>query len=137
VRFKPGYDTMQAFLLKRMQLGLIVEDTLDDAIQVSGGLFREMCRVMRTAIDAAVENGHARIEHTDVARAEAEIRSEYRRFLTQEQREVLRAIRNHNRYDEPEKIAPLLQVLAALEYKNDEVWCDVHPALNKLLDEAV
>ena len=90
-----------------------------------------------SAIDAAMENGHARVERADVARAETEIRSEYRRFLTQEQRNVLRAIRNHNRYDEPERIAPLLQVLAALEYKNDEVWCDVHPALNKLLDEAV
>jgi hypothetical protein len=40
------------------------------------------------AIHWAVGNRHARVERADVAKAEAEIRSEYRRFLTQEQREA-------------------------------------------------
>jgi hypothetical protein len=67
---------------------------------------------------------------------EAEIRGEYRRFLTKEQRKILRIVRERNYYDEPEKIAPPLQTLAALEYADDEPWWDAHPALYKLLDEA-
>jgi len=29
----------------------------------------------------------------------------------------------------------LMQMLAALEYRNDENWCDVHPVLIPLLEE--
>jgi hypothetical protein len=134
-RHQPGYDTMQAFVQKRMDASLIEQDALDAAIWTSGGLFREMCRIMRSAIDHALDRQRERIELDDVRKAEAEIRSEYQRILTQEQRTILRSLRTHNRYDEPEKIAPLMQMLAALEYKNDEVWCDIHPALYKLVDE--
>lgn len=131
-----GYQTMRQFVWKRMQADLIAEDALEAAIRVSGGLFREMARVMRIALDRASAAGRGRIEVEDVAGAEAEIRGEYRRFLLKEQRATLRAIRAHNRYDEPDKVAPLLQSLAALEYANGEPWCDVHPALHQLLDEA-
>lgn len=135
VRHQPGYDTMQEFVQKRMDASLIAEDALEAAIWTSGGVFREMCRIMRSAIDHALDKQHERIELADVQKAEAEIRSEYQRILTQEQRTILRSLRTHNRYNEPEKIVPLMQMLAALEYKNDEVWCDIHPALYKLVDE--
>ena len=134
-RNSEGYRTMQMFVRKRMEPGLIADDALDAAIHISGGLFREMARVMRSAIDRASAAGRTRVELDDVRKAEAEIRGEYRRFLTREQRVVLRAVREHNQYDEPDKIAPLLQMLAVLEYANGEPWCDIHPALDKLLDE--
>lgn len=130
-----GYQTMRHFVWKRMDAQLIADDALDAAITVSGGLFREMARVMRAAIDRASAAGRAEIQTEDVQKAEAEIRGEYRRFLTKEQRAILCDVRDHNQYDEPDKIAPLLQSLAVLEYVNGEPWCDIHPALNKLLDE--
>jgi len=130
-----GYRTMQLFVHKRMLSELITNEALEAAIHTSGGLFREMARVMRSSIDHASAVGRKRIEIEDVQKAEAEIRGEYRRFLTREQREVLNDVRQNNRYDEPEKIAPLLQMLAVLEYANGEPWCDVHPALLKLLGE--
>jgi len=131
-----GYQAMQMFVHKRMFPDLITAEALEAAITTSGGVFREMARIVRGAIGQIRVGQRARIEIEDVQRAEAEIRGEYRRFLTKEQRAVLRAIRSHNRYDEPDKVAPLLQMLAALEYANGEPWCDVHPALHKLLDEA-
>ena len=134
-RNSEGYRTMRMFVRKRMEPGLIADDALDAAIRISGGLFREMARVMRSAIDRASASGRTRVELDDVQKAEAEIRGEYRRFLTREQRAVLRAVRAHNQYDQPDKIAPLLQVLAVLEYANGEPWCDIHPVLGKLLDE--
>lgn len=130
-----GYYTMSLFVHRRMEPELITPDALNAAIRASGGVFREMCRVMRHAVDRAQVAGRSRIEVEDVELAEAEIRGEYRRILTAEQRALLRDVRARNRLDEPDKIAPLLQILAVLEYANGEPWCDAHPALYRLLDE--
>ena len=102
---------------------------------MSGGVFRELMRILRNAIDRGLEAEHARVEEDDVAAAAAEIRGEYRRILNIEQRHTLARIRATNQLDDPDRVATLLQLLAVLEYANGEPWYDVHPALNKLLDE--
>ena len=130
-----GYQAMRAFVHKRMQPDLITAEALDEAVRAGGGVFREMGRVMRHAIDRAMEAGRGQIALKDVRRAEAEIRGEYRRILTGEQRDFLRQVRHDNRLRDPDKAAPLLQLLALLEYANDEPWYDAHPALYPLLDE--
>lgn len=130
---RTGYKTMRDFVAKRMDLALIGPQALKQAVKISGGVFRELSRVMRFAVRNGRKNGKISLEH--VRLAEAEIRGEYRRILTSEQRAVLQNVYRTNQYDEPEKIAPLLQILAALEYADDEPWCDVHPALISLLTE--
>ncbi|MFQ5616023.1 MAG: hypothetical protein ACE5GO_06150 [Anaerolineales bacterium] len=132
---REGYRTLRSFIIQRMHPGLITGDAVRLAAEMSGGVFRELARVMRSALDRALEAGRARIEDVDVAGAAAEIRGEYRRILTPEQRELLQEIRGHNQLTHPHALAPLLQMLAVLEYANGEPWCDVHPALEKLLDE--
>jgi hypothetical protein len=94
-----------------------------------------MCRLMRYAIGRARINDASRVELPDVKRAGAEIRNEYRRILTSEQRDLLREVHEHNRLDHPDELGPLMQMLAALEYRNDENWCDAHPVLIPLLKE--
>lgn len=130
-----GYQAMRAFVHKRMQSQLITAEALDEAVRAGGGVFREMGRVMRHAIDRAMEAGREQITLADVRRAEAEVRGEYRRILTGEQRQLLRQVRQDNRLPDPSEAAPLLQMLAMLEYSNDEPWYDAHPALYPLLDE--
>jgi len=34
-----------------------------------------------------------------------------------------------------DRLRPLLQLLAVLEYRNGENWCDIHPVLRKLINE--
>jgi len=130
---KEGYATMREFVHKRANPNLIDALALDEAIRVSGGVFREMARVMRSAVQRARKSGRIEIEHAHGA--EAEIRGEYRRILNADQRALLKRVHETNRLDEPDKIAPLLQILAVLEYANGEPWCDVHPALIDLLAE--
>lgn len=130
---RKGYETMRAFVGKRISLDLIGPRALKHAIKISGGVFREMSRVMRFAVRHGRKNGKIQLEH--VRLAESEIRGEYRRILSSEQRATLLNVYRTNQFDEPEKIAPLLQILAALEYADDEPWCDVHPALIPLLQE--
>jgi hypothetical protein len=134
-RDSQGYQAMRAFVHKRMQSQLITAEALNKAVRAGGGVFREMGRVMRHAIDRAMEAGREQITLEDVRRAEAEIRGEYRRILTSEQRQLLRQVRQDNRLPDPNEAAPLLQMLAMLEYSNDEPWYDAHPALYPLLDE--
>lgn len=134
-RFEPGYATLREAVTRRMAAELIAPDALDLAAEMSGGVFRELMRLLRNAIDRALDAGHERVEEEDVAGAAAEIRGEYRRILSQKQRRTLARIRTSNQLDEPAEVAPLLQILAVLEYANGEPWYDVHPVLNKLLDE--
>lgn len=130
-----GYRVMRMFVHKRMDPELIAPDALEMAIRFGGGVFRETCRVVRIAMDRAMAAGRKRIEVEDVDWAGAEIRNDYRRILTDEQREILRQVCRHNRLSQPDKLGPLLQILAVLEYRNRDNWCDVHPVLVELLNE--
>jgi len=134
-RDREGFRTMREFVHKRMVGDLIANDALDEVVRLSGGLFREAARLMRSSIDRAASSGREKIELEDVHAAAAEIRGEYRRFLTRDQRALLRDLRQHHQVRDPEKIGPLLQILAALEYANGEPWWNVHPVLEPLLDE--
>lgn len=130
---KKGYETMREFVRRRMNLDLISPKALDEAVRLGGGVFGETARVMRSAIQRAYRQKRITMEH--VRSVEKEIRGEYRRILTAEQRALMKDIHATNRLDDPEKVAPLLQFLAVLEYANGDTWCDVHPALVTLLEE--
>ncbi len=130
-----GYETMAKFVHVRMAPRLADEAALEAAISYSGGVFREMARIMRTAIGRARRRRAARMECGDVEWAAAEIRNEYRRILDREDLKLLRKVVENNRLEYNDRLRPLLQLLALLEYRDDENWCDVHPVLRKLLHE--
>lgn len=132
---KDGIRAMRAFVLARMTDTLIAGDALDEAVKNSGGVFREIAHILQRAIDNALARQSARIERVDVAWATAQIRSSFRRLLTQEDYQLLQDVREHNEVRYPERLGPLFHLLAVLEYTNGENWCDVHPALDPLLDE--
>ena len=118
-----------------MDPALISENALNGAITYSGGVFRELARIIRTAIGRARRRRVPKIEMDDIEWAATEIRNEYRRILNKSDLQFLRKIREHNRLEYNDRLRPLLQLLAVLEYRNGENWCDVHPILRRLLDE--
>jgi hypothetical protein len=130
-----GYNTMREFARLRMDTSLIEGQALEDAITYSGGVFREMARIMRTALGQARRRGASKIEGRDVEWATSEIRNEYRRILDRNDLQYLRKVHEHNRLEYNDRLTPLLQLLAILEYRNGENWCDIHPVLRKLLNE--
>ena len=132
---KEGYDTMRRFAELRFDTDLIEPQALEDAITYSGGVFREMARIMRTAIGRARRRGSERVECLDIDWATTEIRNEYRRILDKNDLAFLKKVHEHNRLEYNDRLRPLLQLLAILEYRNGENWCDVHPVLRKLLNE--
>jgi hypothetical protein len=128
-----GYETLRRFAYLRMDPNLIDSSALEEAITYSGGVFREMARIMRTAIGRARRRKATTLQGVDVEWATTEIRNEYRRILDKEDLEILKNVHEHNRLEYNDRLRPLLQLLALLEYRNGENWCDIHPVLRKLL----
>ncbi len=134
VKDQKGYQTMRRFVHVRIDPNLVDSLALEDAITYSGGVFREMARIMRTAIGRARRRRAAKVDLVDVDWATTEIRNEFRRILDKEDIEILKKVRQQNRLEYDGRLRPLLQLLAVLEYRNGENWCDVHPVLRKLLE---
>ncbi len=128
-----GYATMRQFVRSRMAAHLIERQALDAAISYSGGVFREMARIMRTTLGRARRRGARQIEQEDVEMAATEIRNEYRRILDKNDLNFLRKVHEHNRLEYNDRLRPLMQLLAILEYRNGDNWCDIHPVLRRLI----
>ncbi len=137
VRDPSGFYTLKQMVHHRIDkdANLITDEALELAVMMSGGVFRELTQLMRGSINRASTAKRQQIELADVERTAAEIRSHYWRILTAEQRTLLQQIREDNQMRDPEEMAPLLQMLAVLEYDNGKTWCDTHPVLDALLDE--
>jgi hypothetical protein len=130
-----GYKTLREFVHVRMNPNLIDEAALEAAISYSGGVFREMARIMRTAIGRARRRKAARLDCSDIEWSATEIRNEYRRILDKEDLRLIKKVAENNRLEYNDRLTPLLQLLALLEYRDGENWCDVHPVLRKLLND--
>lgn len=133
--YQEGYDTLKKFVHVRMAPALADEAALEAAITYSGGVFREMARIMRTAIGRARRRRASRLDISDVEWAATEIRNEYRRILDKDDLKLLKKVAENNRLEYSDRLRPLLQLLALLEYRDGENWCDVHPVLRKLLND--
>ena len=130
-----GYETLSKFVHVRMSPELIEPPALELAITYSGGVFREMARIMRTAIGRARRRRAGKLDVSDVEWAATEIRNEYRRILDKDDLKLLKKVLENNRMEYNDRLRPLLQLLALLEYRDGDNWCDVHPVLRKLLDD--
>ncbi len=130
---KEGYATLENFLSVRMQPRLIEACAMEQAITYSGGVFRELARIIRTAIGRARRRRASQIEMEDIEWSAQEIRNEYRRILDKEDIKLLKKIHENKQLEYTDRIRPLLQLLALLEYRDEENWCDVHPVLRKML----
>ena len=131
--YQPGYDLLKTFIFKRMKETLIEPETINLAITMGAGVFRESGRIMQIAADSAIEHERDRIIKEDVERAEQEIRSDFKRILRTEDYDILKELYENNEIHGIERIGHLLHNLSVLEYVNDEIWCDIHPTLEKIL----
>jgi hypothetical protein len=129
-----GYKTLEQCVKLRMQENLIMPSALEEAISYSGGVFRELARIIRTGIGRARRRNAEKIDKEDIEWAATEIRNEYRRILDKEDIRLLKKVNKDNRLEYTDRLRSLLQILAVLEYRDEENWCDVHPVLRKMLD---
>ena len=128
-----GFKIMRDFVFRRMSEKLISTQALNYAIKMSGGVFRELARIMQITVDFAIERDSESVQITDVKRAVNELRNEFRRILEEGDYEALNEIYRHQDYEGIDRIRHLLERLLVLEYVNDENWLDIHPVLEEIV----
>ncbi len=135
-RNEAGWALMRQILHQRMHPMMATEDATKGLIEASGGLVRTLIGLTQFAAVNALGRGARRIEQVDVERAVVELRNDFIAALASKDYELLAARHADKRLSNNSGVQDLLQSLALLQYEDEgEAWCDVHPLVEKLLQE--
>ncbi|MGM0574441.1 MAG: hypothetical protein ACQEXJ_01730 [Myxococcota bacterium] len=132
--FEPGRETMRQFALKRMDASLVDEGALEAAVDLGGGLFQQMQRLLQKACTKSVGSKLTRLGLDEVKSAAADLRAELERQLSREDITILHEVHDTLQASSDEATLDLLHYLHLVEYRNSERWCDVNPLLLRTLD---
>lgn len=133
---EPDVETMSKVIQKRISNGNgpnIESDALREAVLMSGGVTRELLRIMQYALSRTGEDGLVTRTHVD--HAVADMRASMQRAVGLNRYETLRKIRTHKELVHVPGDRDLIHNLLVLEYRNHSRWVDVHPVLWALLGE--
>lgn len=145
---REGMDTLRRLVLARMKDRLIDSDALDLLVWANGGTPLWLVFLVQTAALYALErnsdensgenSSENRITLEDAKQAVRELRRELSAPLTRLDIEVLRARHRDRRLTNDAEEQRLLYNGCLIEYTGDEDerWCDAHPALWTLLEQA-
>jgi hypothetical protein len=130
-----GYMLLKEVILKRMEENLMTEEALDEIIESSGGLMVDMMRIMQGASIYALSEKKNVIDISHVRRMVNEIRNDYISILQNKHYEILNKIKEDKdkRIVNEETVQEVLHNLSLLEYRNDDIWANVHPIVKPLL----
>jgi GTP-binding protein EngB required for normal cell division len=126
---------MKEFIYKRMDRSLIEEDALNLAIDSSGGVMRELVRIMQESCIKALTRKRDKINNDLVKESISSIRNDFGRMLSEKHYKTLKRIRSDKMAGSEDIDMDLLQNLSVIEYLNNERWCDVNPIVLPLLEE--
>lgn len=129
---QPGKELLSRIILNRLDEKLITEKALELIVQISGGIPRELIMLIRRAALIALQQSAATIDAAIVEQAANRVRNDYRVLLTSRQLEILGQVAQTKTVDNNEEYRALLHNLSILEYRNDDVWYDVHPLVKSL-----
>jgi hypothetical protein len=133
-RWEAGRHTMRMFVEHRMDPGLIDEPALEVAVELGGGLFQQMQRLLQKACTKAVGRTMPRLTTTEIYDAAADLRAELERGLTRTDIGILHEVHTTRQASSDEATLTLLHFLHLVEYRNHERWCDVNPLLLPTLE---
>jgi AAA ATPase domain len=130
-----GLKQLKEILTKRVAIGLFDTGALELLAEKSGGLVRHLILLASDATIQANLAKRTKINKQDVETAVAELRAEFSRVLTGDQKTRLKAIQNSKSVDDIQDYQDLLFNLSLLEYRNGEPkpWYDAHPIVQDLL----
>ena len=130
-----GLDRLKEILTRRVADGLFETGALELLAEKSGGLVRHLILLASEATIQANLAKRTKINTKDVETAVADLRAEFSRVLTNEQKDLLRLVRGNKEVNNTKEFQDLLFTLSVLEYRNDdpEPWYDVHPIVQDLL----
>ncbi|GBO55493.1 type II secretory pathway, ATPase PulE/Tfp pilus assembly pathway, ATPase PilB [Pseudanabaena sp. lw0831] len=140
-------DKLEKLLAKRIDLELFEPEALQKVIAYSGGVLREVirivqqsCRICLRQLRSLPEDGdvsNLKISLTVVEEAANNLRLQMSRPLGKVDYEILKTVYQYYAPDDPRdsEFLGLLKGLPVLEYRNAREWHDVHPLLWQLVQE--
>jgi hypothetical protein len=118
-----------------MDKSLIEDDALELAIKNSGGIIRELVRIMQESCIKALTRKRNKINRDIAEETVFNIRNDFGRMLSKKHYTALQKLRIDKMAGSEDIDMELLQNLSAIEYLNAERWCDVNPIVIPLLEE--
>ncbi len=131
-------------IAKRIKSELIEEEALNKVILYSGGVLRELirisnecCRVCLLLIRRHREDTNIKINDEVLQQAITEIRIDFDMGIGTADYEILKNVyENFSPEDAQEqRFLDLLHGLYVLEYRNAQLWYDIHPIVTELLQQ--
>ena len=135
-RNEAGWARMREIVEKRIEPQLIESKALDFAVEMSGGVVRELIRIVQGAASRALVAKANVIKLEHVKQAVDELRMEYSFSLTREDYiDILRRVHESKelRYPDEKPLLELLHNLFILQYPNGAGWYGVNPIVHKLI----
>lgn len=136
-----GYRTLQEVVRRRLlSLGLkpaqvITASALDVLVKASGGLMRDLIRLVQDATVKAEVAGRARITRAIAQEAVDDLRRWYAGHLTSRYHQELGRVHRAHELSGSVEGEELLRVNMILSYLNRDIWFDAHPILWPLLEQ--
>jgi hypothetical protein len=144
-RFEPGWEVLRQIVARRINIEKLIEpDALDMAIEKTGGVLRDLLRVIRQASLGADLGGASRISAEAMRHSLNQLKAIYRQSvydpdgkvsttaLYAKMKEITEAPQRQVPLDETLQL--LLYTQAVIEY-NGRGWYDLHPLMHETLRE--
>ena len=132
-----GRKILRRIVERREPQGIFEAGVLEYIIEMSGGVIKEMLRIIQDSISESITLQKERINMETAKSVVTEMRNIYRKQLSAEDKEILREVMEGKReIGRDEKLVDLLHNLSLLEYRNGESWCGVNPIVAPLLRES-
>jgi hypothetical protein len=129
----PDVKTLREIIYRRVHPNLFEEGVVDTAIYLTGGILRELIRVIRGCCVYCHEYEIGQITRHIIQMQKSKLKSEYYRMLEHEDYKWLERVnQTKSRADVDMRH---LESLCVLYYPNGKGWFDVHPIVSELLEE--
>jgi len=129
-----GRDELRQIILNRIEPELFTASAIDLLVELCGGLPRELVTLSRRSCLIALQRNSAQVDKDIVVQAGNRLRNDYQVLLTSSQIEILKKVHQSKAMENDEAHRALLHNLSVLEYRNYNIWYDVHPIVIPLLE---
>ena len=137
-------DQLAKILNKRISDNLIEQEALDKIIIESGGVLRELiritnecCRICLRLVRREPDNQDIKINQSILEEAINKLSLDFDMSIGVKDYEILKTTYEEFKPNDPkdQRFLDLLHGLYILEYRNHELWYDVHPIVTKVLQQ--
>ena len=129
----PDVKTLREIIFRRAHPDLFDDDVIETAIDMTGGILRELIRIIRGCCVYCEEYGVGQITHNVLNYQKNKLKSEYYRMLEDEDYLWLHRVKKTK--SRASVNVRHLESLCVLYYPNGKGWFDVHPIVTELLHE--